>query len=85
MLNTIYRKPKFPRVPFSYPSVLASEALNTILVHEEVADASSLAKAKKGPVHVSLGEWEVDELQICEMGSKGPEGEYVAVARCPLE
>ena len=50
-----------------------------------MADASSLAKAKKGPVHVSLGEWEVDELQICEMGSKGPEGEYVAVARCPLE
>ena len=31
------------------------------------------------------GEWDIDELQICEMGSWGPEGEYVCVGRCPLK
>jgi activating signal cointegrator complex subunit 1 len=27
---------------------------------------------------IDLGEWEVDEIQICEMGSHGAEGEYVS-------
>lgn len=36
------------------------------------------------PLAVSLGSWGVDEIQICKMGSYGPEGEYVAEARCPV-
>jgi activating signal cointegrator complex subunit 1 len=35
-------------------------------------------------LHADLGTWSVDELQICEMGSWGPEGEYVSVASVPL-
>lgn len=28
------------------------------------------------PVKVNFGTWCVDEIQICKMGSYGPEGEY---------
>jgi activating signal cointegrator complex subunit 1 len=31
-----------------------------------------------GPRAVDLGAWDVDEVQICEMGSHGPENEYVS-------
>lgn len=40
---------------------------------------------QKGPTAVDLGDWECDEIQICEMGSWGPEGEYVAAARISLD
>ena len=81
-MNTIYRKPRTKaRVPFSYSSVLASEALRAILVQKNIAAAEQVDRARKGPVHVNFGEWELNEIQICEMGSWGPEGEYVAVAR----
>lgn len=33
---------------------------------------------------VKLGTYEVDEIQICEMGSWGPEGEYVCVGKITL-
>ncbi|TBU21693.1 hypothetical protein BD311DRAFT_677767 [Dichomitus squalens] len=85
VLNTIYRKPRTKaRVPFSYPSVLASEAVKTICVQKGVVDAAQTGKPKEGPVHVNFGEWDLNEIQICEMGSWGPEGEYVAVARQSL-
>lgn len=38
----------------------------------------------KRPISVNLGDWVIDEVQICEMGSWGPEGEYVCVGRIPL-
>jgi activating signal cointegrator complex subunit 1 len=41
-------------------------------------------RARTQQVRVNLGTWDVDELQICEMGSHGPEGEYVCVARIAL-
>ncbi|KAI0693612.1 AKAP7 2'5' RNA ligase-like domain-containing protein [Cerioporus squamosus] len=86
VVNTIYRKPR-PRFrqPFSYPSILTSEAVESVLVQDEIVDATEADKTlKKGPIKVDLGEWDIDEVQICEMGSWGPEGEYRAVARCPL-
>ncbi|KAI0775639.1 kinase A anchor protein, partial [Trametes elegans] len=71
VLNTVYRRPRGKtRVPFSYPSVL-----ETVRAREGRAP---------GPVEVDFGEWGIEEVQICEMGSWGQEGEYVAVGRCPL-
>lgn len=35
--------------------------------------------------HVEFGDWEVEEIQICEMGSWGPEGEYVCARRITLD
>lgn len=69
-------------MPFSYPSVLASDAVKSVLVADPEAHDD---KDRKAPVKVDFGTWEVGELQICKMGSKGPEGEYVAAARCSLD
>jgi activating signal cointegrator complex subunit 1 len=41
-------------------------------------------RAKQAPVGVDLGVWTVDEVQICEMGSHGPEGEYVCAGKIAL-
>ncbi|KAI0738784.1 hypothetical protein C8Q80DRAFT_209346 [Daedaleopsis nitida] len=82
ILSTGYREPRRLRcVPFSYASILASDALKSINVQEDVAD---YGKGKNGPVKIDFGTWEVDELQICKVGSWGPEGEYVTAARCSL-
>ncbi|KAH9831484.1 uncharacterized protein C8Q71DRAFT_782775 [Rhodofomes roseus] len=126
VLNSIYRKPRHQykgRIPFSFASILKSDAFRTIalepdtlavlvdepggggsteLVSTEVDAAEpSVAngdgggkgkgKAQGGggrkwePVPVSLGVWDVDEIQICEMGSHGPEGEYLAVGKIVLD
>ena len=31
------------------------------------------------PLRVDFGSWVIEEVQICEMGSWGPSGEYVSV------
>ncbi|KAI0330869.1 hypothetical protein GY45DRAFT_1250064 [Cubamyces sp. BRFM 1775] len=86
VLNTIYRKPRGKiRTPFSYPSVLASEAFKAVLAGGSgELEESDGGKERRRAVRVELGEWAIDEVQICEMGSWGPEGEYVAVHRCLL-
>ncbi|KAI0642816.1 kinase A anchor protein [Trametes meyenii] len=84
VVNTIYRKPRGrTRTPFSYGAVLRSDALKAVLARGE-AETMAGGERAKGPARVDLGEWTIDEVQICEMGSSGPEGEYVAVARCVL-
>ncbi|KAI8986312.1 kinase A anchor protein [Trametes punicea] len=85
VLNTVYRKPRGKgRTPFSYPSVLASEAFKAVLAHKQAGAEETADTTRRGPVRVDFGEWAIDEVQICEMGSWGPEGEYVAVHRCAL-
>ncbi|EIN12157.1 hypothetical protein PUNSTDRAFT_130426 [Punctularia strigosozonata HHB-11173 SS5] len=102
LINTVYRKPRpsrGQRLPFSYPSVLASPAFGQIAPATAAGPVSAAATdtapavvrtsnqertKQKGPVEVDLGTWTVDEVQICEMGSQGPEGEYVCVGRISL-
>ncbi|KAH9890388.1 AKAP7 2'5' RNA ligase-like domain-containing protein [Cubamyces lactineus] len=86
VVNTIYRRPRGKmRTPFSYPCVLASEAFKAVQAGERgELEESGGGKQRRRPVPVELGEWTIDEVQICEMGSWGPEGEYVAVHRCVL-
>lgn len=52
----------------------------------EGAVAGTLAKGKprSKAAEVDFGEWTVDEIQICKMGSWGPEGEYVSVGHITL-
>lgn len=107
ILNTVYRRPmpKGPRVPFSYPAILASPAFETIKV-KQVGTVAGASQAEAGGTQentttsvtvaqrrqpkqttvaeVDLGEYTIDEIQICEMGSWGPEGEYVCVDRITL-
>ncbi|KAI0747474.1 kinase A anchor protein, partial [Fomes fomentarius] len=85
VINSIYRKPRAKnRIPFSYTAILASDAVKS-LNGKGKGQATAKKAVKQGPTAVDLGEWECDEIQICEMGSWGPEGEYVAAARIPLD
>lgn len=74
ILNTTYRRPreKGRRQPFSYRSLLGSPAAQVFL-----SDPRAEPNLRR-PVKVDFGRWHVDEIQICKMGSYGPEGEYVS-------
>ncbi|KAF8121225.1 kinase A anchor protein [Boletus edulis] len=71
ILNTTYRQPRTrgPRHPFSYRRLLESPAAQVILLEQPLAGL-------RQPVKVDFGTWHVNEIQICKMGSYGPEGEY---------
>lgn len=73
ILNTSYRKPY--RQPFSYNAILTSS-----FIRQFVRTPHDF----RDPVKVEFGSWSVDEIQICKMGSYGPEGEYVSCGCCSL-
>ena len=58
---------------------------------EGAADQADKDKVKeRGPcrrslVRVSLGTWDIDEVQICEMSNHGPEGKYVCGEKNALD
>jgi len=62
ILNTTYRRPRGrgPRQPFSYGSLLASTAAQAIVQGET---------DPRRPVRVDFGTWDVEEIEICKMGS----------------
>ncbi|KIJ59283.1 hypothetical protein HYDPIDRAFT_100984, partial [Hydnomerulius pinastri MD-312] len=74
ILNTTYRKPKTrgQRQPFSYRSLLTSPVVQRFILQPHAEPDF------RRPVKVDFGTWNVDEIQICKMGSYGPEGEYVS-------
>jgi activating signal cointegrator complex subunit 1 len=39
---------------------------------------------QKKEVKVDFGAWAVSEIQLCEMGSHGPENEYISCASIPV-
>ncbi|KAL6300641.1 hypothetical protein BKA93DRAFT_740086, partial [Sparassis latifolia] len=88
VLNTVYCKPRTRvRTPFSYSFILTSEALQAVSVTPETAMVMAQAVSQSpspGLRSVDFGEWVMEEVQICEMGSWGAEDEYVCVGRCPL-
>lgn len=73
IINTSYRRPY--RQPFSYNAILTSSFIGQF-VHTP--------HDFRDPVKVELGTWSVDEIQICKLGSYGPEGEYVSCGCCSL-
>ncbi|KAI0702872.1 AKAP7 2'5' RNA ligase-like domain-containing protein [Cytidiella melzeri] len=87
VINTSHRRG--PRQPFSYADIITSNAFRSIETRQAVTrtnDTISPPQPLRGenPIAVDLGECAVDELQICKMGSWGPEGEYVAVGKISL-
>ncbi|KAG2038746.1 kinase A anchor protein [Suillus americanus] len=76
ILNTSHRKP--PRQPFSYSAILTS------LFIRGFVRTPLQSHDFRSPVKVEFGTWSVDEIQICKMGSYGPEGEYVSCGCCSL-
>lgn len=73
IINTSYRRPY--RQPFSY---------NVILTSSFIRQFVRTPHDFRDPVKVELGTWSVDEIQICKLGSYGPEGEYVSCGCCSL-
>ncbi|KAI6144636.1 kinase A anchor protein [Pisolithus tinctorius] len=71
VLNTIYRKPRprGPRQPFSYRALVMSAAARPFFpAPAHFRDA----------IEVDFGTWDVEEIQLCKMGSYGRDGEYVS-------
>ncbi|KAJ7457885.1 kinase A anchor protein [Mycena latifolia] len=93
LINASHRKPR--RVPrtFSYPEIFerASVDLN-LMGPSEVPPAQSDPSRVTTPNHlanhrevgVDFGAWAVSEIQLCEMGSHGPENEYISCASVPV-
>ncbi|KAJ7750926.1 AKAP7 2'5' RNA ligase-like domain-containing protein [Mycena maculata] len=94
LINASHRKPR--RVPrtfsyreiFDHASVVAnsSETSGVSLVHsgEVSRPAASLGAQTNRTVRVDFGEWAVSEIQLCKMGSHGPENEYMSYASLPF-
>ena len=78
ILNTTHRKPR-PRhgrpEAFSYSEILNSPASQAITTSSA---STSSGDGQKTVIQVDFGTYDVDEVQICEMGSHGPENEYVS-------
>ena len=78
ILNTTQRKPKSRNgrpEPFSYSEMLDSPAFQAIIA---TSRSTSSRDRQKDVVQVDFGTYDVDEVQICEMGSHGPDNEYVS-------
>ncbi|KAF9078843.1 kinase A anchor protein [Rhodocollybia butyracea] len=75
LINTSYRKPSSRRSePFSFTDVLASDALSELRTN-----SIGSAKASDRIARVSFGTYSIPEIQLCVMGSHGPEDEYVGL------
>jgi len=96
IINTAHRKPRPPggkRIPFAYPDLVTSpwfsrpdtSSIPSLPQSSSAQVVSNTGyRSTRGPVSVDFGTWDIDEVQICEMGSQGPEGEYVCVGRISL-
>ncbi|KAJ7657365.1 hypothetical protein DFH06DRAFT_990958 [Mycena polygramma] len=91
LINASHRKPR--RVPrtFSYREIFAhASELNPSSSVGAAADSLPLVPQAVSPqdkdraIRVDFGTWAISEVQLCAMGSHGPENEYVSVAAVPV-
>ncbi|KAJ6468102.1 AKAP7 2'5' RNA ligase-like domain-containing protein [Mycena vitilis] len=91
LINASHRKPR--RVPrtFSYREIFehASKLNETPAASAEAAallanDYLSPLLPQDRAIRVDFGTWAISEVQLCTMGSHGPENEYVSVASVPV-
>ncbi|KAJ3920309.1 kinase A anchor protein [Lentinula edodes] len=84
LINTSYRKP-FSRKPqlFSFTDVLASNTLSEFRPNGYSTQATSVSSPSESSpdrtTRVALGTYTIPEIQLCAMGSHGPEDEYVSL------
>jgi len=81
LINASHRKPR--RIPrtFSYREIFdrASGDANS----SETPLVQSSAPLDRS-IGVDFGTWAVSEIQLCKMGSHGPENEYISLASVPV-
>ncbi|KAL1699328.1 hypothetical protein EV121DRAFT_216447, partial [Schizophyllum commune] len=71
LLNTTHRKKPRRRLAFSYIDVLHA--------HLASSTAHPTFPVPRHPIRISLGSYEVHAVHLCEMGSHGPDNEYVSI------
>ncbi|KAJ7229991.1 kinase A anchor protein [Mycena pura] len=91
LINASHRKPR--RIPraFSYREIFGLATVDTTSAapadpeqsHQLSASVPSPAPADRA-IRVDFGTWLASEIQLCKMGSHGPENEYVSCASIPL-
>ncbi|KAL1755513.1 hypothetical protein FB107DRAFT_213436, partial [Schizophyllum commune] len=74
LLNTTHRKKPRRRLAFSYTDVLQSEAVKLL-----APSAQAVFVVPRHPIPISLGSYGVRAVHLCEMGSHGPDNEYVSI------
>ncbi|TFL01190.1 hypothetical protein BDV98DRAFT_478149, partial [Pterulicium gracile] len=84
-INTVYRKGKGKRRPFSYTQVLDALGLKDEVLPTRIPPPAPPGKISDvASVPMDLGMWRAEEVQICRLGSWGPENEYVSVGGVKL-
>ncbi|KAJ7828019.1 kinase A anchor protein [Mycena olivaceomarginata] len=80
LINASHRKPRRMPRTFSYREIFDRASV----------DASSPTTSEPPPasgdrsIKVDFGSWAVSEIQLCRMGSHGPENEYISVGSLPV-
>ncbi|KAJ7239168.1 kinase A anchor protein [Mycena haematopus] len=81
LINASHRKPRRIPLTFSYREIFDHASVD--------ADSSETPPAQSSPllnkfVRVDFGTWTVSEIQLCKMGSHGPDNEYISLASVPV-
>lgn len=80
-------------LPSSHTQLPASSRASTSLLRNTDLPTDTIAPPARAPppsgrdklVKVNLGTWMAKEIQLCIMGSHGPENEYISVGRIRLD
>ncbi|KAK6996891.1 AKAP7 2'5' RNA ligase-like domain-containing protein [Favolaschia claudopus] len=84
LINASHRKPR--RIPraFSYHEIF-QQALSERPSSSDPNSSHQLSvQDNLKSIPVDFGTWAISEIQLCKMGSHGPENEYVSVASIPI-
>jgi len=81
LLNSSWFFPQSSSHPYGSVVEGSTAAAETSLSRSPVAFSTSASDRLK---NVDFGIWDIEEAQICEMGSWGTEGEYISVGSIPL-
>jgi activating signal cointegrator complex subunit 1 len=60
-------------------AAISSASVENMVLGAAEGSSGSLQRRSRTAHAVDLGTYTIDEIQICRMGSWGPEGEYVSV------
>ncbi|KAJ7689596.1 AKAP7 2'5' RNA ligase-like domain-containing protein [Mycena rosella] len=97
LINASHRKPRRMPRTFSYREIFDRATVEATSpgpseIPRLPSDLTSTTNLKpeasvqqEREVRVDFGAWAVSEIQLCQMGSHGPENEYVSCASIPLE
>ncbi|KAJ7159062.1 kinase A anchor protein [Mycena crocata] len=89
LINASHRKPRRMPRTFSYREIFERMSPDTISSSSGILAQSSASDTASGAsqdrtIKVDFGTWALSEIQLCRMGSHGPENEYISCASVPF-